>query len=80
MNYPKNQIEFKEMFKTEPDCINYLKSIRWPHGFECPVCESIRYWEKNKLRYDCRDCRSETTVSSYTIFYRSTKESTPKSQ
>lgn len=73
MNYPKNQIEFNEMFKTEQDCISYLKSIRWPNGFECPVCGSIKYWEKNNSRYDCRDCGCETTVTSGTIFHKSTK-------
>jgi len=34
-----NQMEFEEMFNTEHDCIDYLIAIRWPHGFECPLCE-----------------------------------------
>ncbi len=24
------------MFKSEQDCIDYLVSLRWPNGFECP--------------------------------------------
>jgi len=61
------------MFKTEQDCIEYISSIRWPQGFECPVCGSIRYWKKNKRRFECRDCHTETTVTNGTIFHKSTK-------
>jgi len=73
MNYPGNQMEFEEQFKTEQDCIEYILSIRWPQGFECPVCGSIRYWKKNKGRFECRDCHTETTVTNGTIFHKSTK-------
>ena len=73
MNYPRNQIEFDEMFKTEQDCIDYLTSIRWPQGFECPTCGSIRTWEKSKKRFECIDCHTETTVTNGTIFHKSTK-------
>jgi len=66
-------MEFEEMFRTEQDCVDYIKSIRWPHGFECSVCGSIRYWGKNKNRFECKDCHSETTVKSGTIFHKSTK-------
>lgn len=73
MNYPGNQMEFEAMFKTEQDCIDYLTLMRWPHDFECPVCGSIRYWGKNKGRFECRDCHTETTVTNGTIFHKSTK-------
>ncbi len=71
MNYPRDQIEFEEMFKTEQDCIDYLMSIRWPHGFECSTCGSIRYWKKSKKRFEYVDCHIETTVTSGTIFHKS---------
>lgn len=73
MKYPANQMEFEDMFKTEQDCIDYLLSIRWPHGFECPVCCSIRYWKKNKGRFECSDCHAETTITNGTMFHKSTK-------
>jgi len=73
MNYPKNQIEFDRMFKTEQDCIDYLISIRWSQGFECPTCGSVRTWKKSKKRFECIDCHTETTVTSGTIFHKSTK-------
>jgi len=73
MNYPGNQIEFEEMFKTELDCINYLTKVRWPQGFICPICASIRYWKKSKGRFECIDCHTETTITNGTIFHKSTK-------
>jgi transposase-like protein len=73
MNYPGNQMEFEEMFKTEQDCIDYLTKVRWPHGFECPVCGSIRSWKKSKGRFECIDCHTETTITNGTIFHKSTK-------
>ena len=73
MNYPANQMEFEEMFNTEQDCIDYLIAKRWPHGFECPLCGSIRFWKKSKGRFECIDCHTETTVTTGTIFHKSTK-------
>jgi len=73
MNYPADQMEFEEMFNTEQDCIDYLVLARWPHGFECPVCGSIRSWKKIKGRFECVECHTETTATNGTIFHKSTK-------
>lgn len=73
MKYPGNQMEFEEMFKTEQDCLDYVSLIRWPQGFICPICGSIRYWKKNKGRFECRDCGKESTITTGTIFHKSTK-------
>jgi transposase-like protein len=73
MKYPSDQMEFEKMFKTEQDCIDYLVTLRWPKGFECPQCGSIRFWEKSKGRFECSDCHKETTVTSNTIFHKTTK-------
>ncbi len=73
MKYPSNQIEFEKMFKTEQDCIDYLASVRWPNNFVCPLCASILHWKKTKGRYECKDCKTETSVTSGTIFHKSTK-------
>jgi len=66
-------MEFEGMFKTEQDCIDYITFIRWANGFECPVCGFIRYWKKNKGRFQCRDCHTEATVTNGTLFHKSTK-------
>jgi transposase-like protein/predicted RNA-binding Zn-ribbon protein involved in translation (DUF1610 family) len=73
MKYPANQMEFEDMFRTEQNCIDYLVSLRWSDGFECPQCGSIRCWKKNKGRYECSDCHKETTVTNNTIFHKTTK-------
>jgi len=73
MEYPANQMEFEKMFKTEQDCIDYLVDLRWPDGFVCPQCGSIRFWKKNKGRYECSDCHKETTVINNTMFHKTTK-------
>ena len=73
MNYPADQMEFEEMFKTEQDCIDYLVSLRWSNGFECPQCGSIRFWKKNKGRFECSDCHKETSVTNSTMFHKTTK-------
>jgi len=73
MKYPGNQMEFEDMFRTDQDCIEYLTKVRWPHGFECPICGSIRSWKKSKGRFDCIDCHKETTITNGTIFHKSTK-------
>jgi len=73
MNYPANQMDFEKMFNTEQDCIDYLTAMRWPHGFECPLCGSVRSWKKSKGRFECVDCHTETTVTNGTIFHKSTK-------
>ena len=66
-------MEFEKMFRTEQDCVDYVKSIRWPNGFECSVCGSIRYWGKDKNGFECKDCHSEIRLKSGTIFHKSTK-------
>jgi len=66
-------MEFEEMFKTEQDCINYLISLRWPNGFVCTQCGSMRYWKKSKGRFECQDCHKETTIINDTIFHKTTK-------
>ena len=73
MSYPGDQMEFENVFKKEQDCIDYLILLRWPNGFVCPICGSIRYWEKTKARFECIDCHAETSVTNGTIFHKSTK-------
>jgi hypothetical protein len=72
MRYPANQMEFEEIFNTEQDCIDYLTSLRWPNGFECSQCGSIRFWKKDKGRYECCDYHKETKVTANTMFHKIT--------
>lgn len=66
-------MEFEKKFGSEQDCIDYLVSVRWPNGFVCPICASLRYWRKSKGRFECIECHMETSVTNGTIFHKSTK-------
>lgn len=41
---PKNIIEFSRHFGTEEACANYLFSLRYPNGYVCFKCGSVRAW------------------------------------
>ena len=47
-NYPTNFEEFLEWFQTKEDCLEYISMIRWPHGFLCPQCQSIKAWKMDR--------------------------------
>ena len=39
------------MFRTEQDYIDYITSIRWPHGFECPGYNNLtNMWYGHKIQ------------------------------
>jgi predicted RNA-binding Zn-ribbon protein involved in translation (DUF1610 family) len=73
MKYPANQMVFEEMFKSEQNCLDYVASLRWPNGFVCPQCGSIRFWKKNKGRYELSDGHKVSVVTNNTMFHKSTK-------
>lgn len=63
--------EFLEKYGTVAKCHQALVDVRWPRGFVCPDCGSTRHgeFERKGLHYwQCRDCRTQTTVTCGTIF------------
>ena len=68
IDYPANLIQFMDHFQTEKDCLQYLASVRWKEGFECPKCRSIHYWFDDKRnRFICANCRSDISVRAGTV-------------
>jgi transposase-like protein len=68
MNLP----ELFERFGDEDRCREYLEELRWPHGVECPRCESksiSRISTRNQL--DCNACRYRFSVTTGTLFHDS---------
>ena len=51
--YPKDFQEFLAQFSSEADCWYYLIEIRWPEGYVCPKCQSIKYWLTAKHKIHC---------------------------
>jgi transposase-like protein len=64
--------QFQERFRTEEQCFEYLKNLRWPKGFICLKCghHEAYFTEKRKL-FQCRNCRHQTSVTAHTLFHRS---------
>jgi len=61
--------EFFQMFSDEQSCLNYLIDLRWPAGFQCPVCKQRSTpWHESRNRLACPQCRHKVTIIADTIF------------
>ncbi len=67
-DYPKTLLEFERQFGTEVACIEYLFKLRWPEGFRYPRCGRVEVWRMRRDLYRCAHCRTESSVTSGTIF------------
>lgn len=60
--------QFNSQYGTEELCQTRLFRMRWPQGFQCPVCGHDRYCEiRSRKVYQCNKCRSQTSLISGTI-------------
>ncbi len=74
----KNKIQFQKGFSLqeffsqygrEQQCRQALIHLRWPHGFQCPVCGHDKHCELNtRLLFQCNRCHAQTSVTAGTIF------------
>ncbi len=60
--------EFQAWFGTYDDCLDYLKSLRWPAGFVCERCGHVGGWRLGDRRFECAGCHARTSVTAGTIF------------
>lgn len=67
-DYPRTILEFEQRFATEEDCRRYLFQMRWPEGFSCPRCGSIKAWATKRGLYRCSQCDYQISVTAGTIF------------
>ena len=64
-------LEFQDRFRTEADCLEFIRQLRWPNGFICPNCGHDFAYELNERRlYQCSVCRRQTSVTAGTIFHK----------
>lgn len=63
--------KFEDNFKTESDCIEFLRELRWPGGhFSCPSCDGKTANNLTKRRLmQCTGCRKQTSVTAGSIFH-----------
>lgn len=68
---PMSALEFQDRFRTEEDCLEYIRQIRWPNGFICPNCgHDFAYELKERRLYQCSVCHRQTSVTAGTIFHK----------
>jgi len=75
---PQNRIQYQESmslsefidaFGTDEKCELALEQTRLPDGFRCPICSSEHFGEihdDRRKRFQCKDCRHQTTVTAGT--------------
>lgn len=64
--------QFIKRFPDEKACVEYLYSVKWPQGFECPVCGCRHgYTLKNRRQYQCARCRHQASLTANTVMHRS---------
>ena len=72
-DFPRSLLEFQRRFPDEVACAAYLRQLRWPEGFVCPACGSIRGWAlaTKAHTHECADCRRQTSVTAGTVMHGS---------
>jgi transposase-like protein len=68
IDYPRTLQEFDQWFSTEEACIVYLKRLRWPDGFICPICHERKCWHTKTGLIRCAACQRKISVIAGTIF------------
>ena len=71
VDYPRTYQEFRDWFRDDKACIEYLGQLRWPDGFRCPGCGAERFWRTAGRQWACAGCARRTSVTAGTIFHRS---------
>ena len=65
-----NLLEFQNKFSTNEACEMHLLEQRWKNGFFCPQCgHSDAWYLKNRKLFDCKSCRTQTSLTAGTIFH-----------
>ena len=62
---------FLQQYGTEAKCYRALYRMRWPQGFRCPACNGRTrscFRRADRVYYQCRSCRHQTTLTSGTLF------------
>jgi transposase-like protein len=68
VDYPRTMQEFDEWFPNEVACIEYLRRLRWPEGFQCPNCGKNKAWLTGRGLLRCASCQRQTSVIAGTLF------------
>ncbi len=64
--------QFLADYGTEPQCEAIVEKARWPRGFQCPKCQGQQHssYRRGRVKvFQCRVCRTQTTLTEATIFH-----------
>lgn len=64
--------KFLVNYGTEELCEQAFERSRWPQGFQCPKCQGKAHYSYRRGRvkvFQCRFCRTQTTLTEETIFH-----------
>jgi len=65
-------IDFIEQFPDEASCKQKFKEYRDHVGVVCSKCGGkAHYWKKDKEQYECKSCKTRTTLKSGTVMHKS---------
>jgi transposase-like protein len=69
---PDSLPAFMRLFPTEESCEDYLYDLRWPDGFVCPNCDSLKepYWIDVQRKVECADCGEHVYLTAGTILHK----------
>ncbi len=66
---PESLQEVIEYFDSLDACVEFLASVRWPNGVECPACGSKRNsYLKSRRIWKCMECWKQFSAKLGTIF------------
>lgn len=69
MDKPKTLVEAIRYFSKPDICLDFVASLRWPEGAQCPICTSKRVsFLKTRKIWKCKDCKKQFSVKVGTIF------------
>lgn len=66
--YPADLTQFRSWFATDEACLDYLDTLRFGDGFQCPYCPSDKGWKTSSGRWSCGGCGSKVSPTAATIF------------
>lgn len=67
-DYPRTYREFVSWFHDDAACVAYLENLRWPNGFQCPICGVVgEPWKETRGRLVCTACRHQSSITAGTI-------------
>lgn len=75
VDYPTAWGEFLDWFHSEQACREFLERLKWKNGFYCNQCQSVtKSSPTSRNRWACTECKSQTTVTTGTIFSKTRTE------